>query len=379
MKQRARFAIFEERPTGISLQPLFLVGCGFAVVLFAAWRLLASLGNPSAVADHTSQSAAILDIGILVFREGLECVLVLAAIGAGVADKRQSSKKPIAFGAALGFLATLTTWIVTGHVLTDLGRNVSALGLQAATGLLAVVVLLVVMNWFFHKFYWTGWISYHNRRKQNLLAAAAGERPSGTRLFWGMVLLGLTSFYREGFEVVLFLQSYRLRIGTGPVLWGVSVGMALSALVAVLTFVAHRRLPYRKMLVLTGILLGVVLVVMVGEQAQEMQLAHWLPTTQIPGLSFPDWAGLWLSSFPTVETLAAQALAAILVIGSYAIANHRRHREVPGENDKCVRLASHKGEMECWTQEKYSRRGQASDVSANAHAERFMLRLGRWT
>ena len=323
MKQTANSATFEERPTGISLQPLFLIRCGFAVILLALWRLLASLGNPNPLAYHTSQSAAVPDIGVLVFREGLECVLVLAATGAGVADKRQSSKKPLALGAALGFLATLATWIVAGRVLTDLGRSVSALALQAATGLLAVVVLLIVMNWFFHKFYWTGWISYHNRRKQNLFAAAATERTSRTRFFWGMALLGLTSFYREGFEVVLFLQSYRLRVGMVPVLWGVSVGMALSALVAVLTFVAHRRLPYRKMLVLTGILLGVVLVVMVGEQAQEMQLAHWLPTTRIPRLSFPDWTGLWFSIFPTVETLLAQALAAILVIGSYAIARRR--------------------------------------------------------
>jgi high-affinity iron transporter len=323
MKQNIILATFEERSAAISLQPLFLISCGFAAILFAVWRLLANLGNPNPLADHTSQSAAVLDIGVLVFREGLECVLVLAAIGAGVADKRQSSKKPIALGALLGFLATLATWILAVRVLTDLGRNVSALALQAATGLLAVVVLLVVMNWFFHKFYWTGWISYHNRRKQNLFAAAATERPSRTRFFWGMALLGLTSFYREGFEVVLFLQSYRLRVGMEPVLRGVAVGIALSALVAVLTFVAHRRLPYRKMLVLTGILLGVVLVVMVGEQTQEMQVAHWLPTTQISWLSFPDWTGLWFSLFSTVETLLAQALAAILVIGSYVIASRR--------------------------------------------------------
>jgi hypothetical protein len=58
---------------------------------------------------------------------------------------------------------------------------------------------------------------------------------------------------------------------------------------------------------------------MVGEQAQEMQLAHWIPTTQIPALGsvIPGWMGLWFAVFPTVETLAAQALAAVLVIGSY--------------------------------------------------------------
>ena len=35
-------------------------------------------------------------------------------------------------------------------------------------------------------------------------------------LVWGMGLLGFTSFYREGFEVVLFLQSYRLKSGAVP-------------------------------------------------------------------------------------------------------------------------------------------------------------------
>ncbi|MGA7520830.1 MAG: iron permease, partial [Acidobacteriaceae bacterium] len=75
-------------------------------------------------------------------------------------------------------------------------------------------------------------------------------------------------------------------------------------------------------LVLTGILLGAVLLVMVGEQAQEMQLAHWLPTTVVPMLAnrIPAWMGLWFSVFPTVQTLAAQAVACLLVLGSFAAA-----------------------------------------------------------
>jgi hypothetical protein len=59
--------------------------------------------------------------------------------------------------------------------------------------------------------------------------------------------------------------------------------------------------------------------VMVGEQAQEMQLAHWIPTTPISQLEnlIPAWMGMWFAVFPTTETLIAQALAAIVVIGSY--------------------------------------------------------------
>jgi len=77
-------------------------------------------------------------------------------------------------------------------------------------------------------------------------------------------------------------------------------------------------------LITTGILLGVVLLVMVGEQAQEMQLAHWISTTEIHSLKdyMPPWMGLWFAVFPTVETLVAQLIAAVLVIGSYYAARH---------------------------------------------------------
>jgi high-affinity iron transporter len=144
-------------------------------------------------------------------------------------------------------------------------------------------------------------------------------------LLWGLGLLGFASFYREGFEVVLFLQTYYLQMGGKIVLAGALFGLFFSGIVAVLTFVAHRKLPYRKMLILTGVMLGFVLLVMVGEQAQEMQLAHWIPTTQINWLAnkIPAWAGLWFSIFPTVETLVAQLLAAFLVVGSYFLARRK--------------------------------------------------------
>jgi high-affinity iron transporter len=268
-----------------------------------------------------SPLSTVIDIGVLVFREGLECILVLAAITASLVGRRSRYQRPIAVGASVGFAATLLTWILAVRIVNDLSADIPALALQAATGLLAVVVLLIVMNWFFHRVYWTGWISLHNRKKQTLLKADDDSSASRARLIWGMGLLGFSSFYREGIEVVLFLQSYRLKLGGRPVLYGTLLGLFLSGIIAVLTFLAHRQLPYRRMLVVTGALLGGVLLVMVGEQAQEMQLVHWLPTTPIPWLSdaLPAWIGLWLSVFPTVETLLAQGLAAALVLGSYAV------------------------------------------------------------
>src|SRR2546429_3293894 len=296
-----------------------IVVAALCVVAMLVWQGLTAHGAPDPTRPDTSPTVAFLDIGILVFREGLECILVLAAITASMTGPKRGHRRPVAFGAAFAFGATLLTWFVAVRIVGSLSDNMSALDLQAATGLLAIVVLLVIMNWFFHKIYWGGWIRAHNRRRKALLENARGFEISQRHLWWGLILLGFTSLYREGFEVVLFLQSYNLRLGGGVVLKGALLGIVLSGMVAVLTFVLQQRLPYRKMLITTGILLGVVLLVMVGEQAQEMQLAHWISKTEIPGLAvvLPPWLGMWFAVFPTYETLAAQALAAVLVVGSY--------------------------------------------------------------
>lgn len=292
---------------------------GILAVAALAWTGITAAGSPDPEAVGTTSGVAILDTAVLVFREGLECVLVLAALTAGMAGTIKSVRNPIAGGVVVGLVATVMTWIVAVGVVTKLGENISALHLQAATGLLAVVVLLVIMNWFFHKVYWGGWIAMHHRRKKALLSSEPFAEKSRLALLFGLAALGFTSVYREGFEIVLFLQSYRLKWGDHVVLGGTLIGLVLTAGVGVIAFVAQRRLPFRKMLVITGILLGCVLMVMVGEQAQEMQQAHWIPTTTIPWLvpCLPAWTGVWLSLFPTVETLAAQALAAAIVIGSF--------------------------------------------------------------
>jgi high-affinity iron transporter len=297
---------------------LGLLFAAICVVAMIVWQAVTTHGAPDPMQPHTSPTVAFLDIGVLVFREGLECILVLAAITASMVGAKRAHRRPVAFGAGLAFVATLVTWFIAVRIMGELTESVPALDLQAATGLLAVVVLLVIMNWFFHKIYWGGWIRAHNRRRKALLENANG-RISQQSLQWGLILLGFTSLYREGFEVVLFLQSYNLRLGGGVVLKGALLGLMLTGMVAVLTFVLQQRLPYRKMLITTGVLLGIVLLVMVGEQAQEMQLAHWISRTEIPWLVnvIPAWVGMWFAVFPTVETLVAQLIAAILVIGSY--------------------------------------------------------------
>jgi len=287
--------------------------CIGAVVIAAAlvWQGIVAHGAPDASAAHLSPSSMALSSGILVFREGLEAILVLVAVTAGVVRNKRGYWRSVLVGVIAGLVATVVTWFAVVAVISTV--NAPELAVQAGTGLLAVIVLLIVMNWFFHKIYWTGWIANHSKRKSKVLEELSS---ADTGVSYGLALLGFTAIYREGFEVVLFLQDLRLKAGTPVVMGGAAVGLVLTLIVAGLTFAAHQKLPYKKMLVLTGVMLGVVLIVMVGESAQEMQQAGWLSSHSL-NLPIPSWLGTWFATFPNVEGLLAQLLAASIVAGSY--------------------------------------------------------------
>lgn len=288
------------------------------VLCVLIWQALTSGGAPDPMTEGISSGAVVMNASIIVFREGLEAILILAALTASLVRTREGYWKPIALGSAASFAASIATWFIVVSFIDSI--DAPSLHVQAATGLLAIVVLLVIMNWFFHKVYWTGWISHHNRRKKHITES---DGRSAAAIFRGLFLVGFTAVYREGFEIVLFLQSMRLRAGSSVVLEGVSIGLALTLMVAFVTFVAHQRLPYKRMLVLTGTMIGAVLLVMVGEQVQEMQQAGWISATPVP-LSIPAWMGMWFALFPNIEGIAAQSIAGALVLGSFFAARPRK-------------------------------------------------------
>lgn len=289
-----------------------IIGSALLLLAVLVWQAITAHGAPNPTAGNLSPSAMALNSAILVFREGLEAVLVLAAVTAGLGRYKKGYWPPVVAGIVAALLATMGSWFLVVAVIASI--NAPALHVQAATGLLAIVVLLVVMNWFFHKIYWTGWICHHCNRRKRLFEDPAA---SASKVFLGLALLGFTAIYREGFEIVLFLQDLRLKAGNTIVMNGAAIGVVLTCIVAALAFVAQQRLPYKKMLIWTGILLAGVLIVMVGESAQELQLAGWLPTHEL-AIPIPAWMGVWFATFPNVEGLLSQALAAALVVGSYA-------------------------------------------------------------
>jgi high-affinity iron transporter len=140
------------------------------------------------------------------------------------------------------------------------------------------------------------------------------------------VILGFSSIYREGFEVVLFLQALVLEAGIGIVLAGTAVGLIIVVVVGLITFRLQVHLPYRNMLIITGILIGVVLLQMVGKTVYVLQVVGWMPIHPLSGISLPYWWGTWFGVYPTWEGIILQSLAAGFVISSYYLAEWMRQR-----------------------------------------------------
>lgn len=281
------------------------------VELTSAQETLNGQSAPFAVATNAA---------IIVFREGLEAVVILAALMASLVGASMVYRRPMVWGVLAALVATALTWWIAQVILTGFSRYGEKL--EAVVSLIAIAVLLLITNWFFHKVYWKEWMANFHTRKRALLGGAI----SGQML--GFVLLGFTSVYREGFETVLFLQALVLESGAWIVLQGVALGLVGVLGIGYITFRLQSRLPYKKMLVATGILIGAVLLVMVGNTTHVLQLVGWLPLHPLRTVTFPYWSGLWFGVYATWEGLALQLAAAVFVIGSYVLAERLQKRQI---------------------------------------------------
>jgi high-affinity iron transporter len=271
------------------------------------------------VGTDASPVAAFVNALVIVFREGLEAVLILAALlGSLKAPAVRHLRRPLWMGALASFGATIVTFVVMRSILNAFA--VFGERLEAVVSVIAVAVLLVIMNWFFHNVYWTDHLASFHKKKHQLLGANVGQGA-------GLAVLGFTAMYREGFETVLFLQSLVLQSGVTSVIGGALVALVLVTLVGVLVFVMQARLPHKKMLVATGAMICAVLFVIVGNTTHMLQVVGWFPIHPLP-ISFPYWFGLWIGTYPTWEGIIMQVVAVTFVLGSYFVAEGLKHREM---------------------------------------------------
>src|SRR5207244_9714147 len=89
-----------------------VVAAALFVIAMLVWQGVTAHGAPDPIRPNTSPAVAVLDIGVLVFREGLECILVLAAITASMTGRKLVHRQQVAFGAGMAFVTSMMTWCV---------------------------------------------------------------------------------------------------------------------------------------------------------------------------------------------------------------------------------------------------------------------------
>jgi high-affinity iron transporter len=249
----------------------------------------------------------------IILREGFEVVLIVGALLTYVRRSAQTALvRPIWIGAGLGVVASIGTAYALATVFT-LNPGASD-ALEGAAMLLAAGVLFWVSYWLISKAEAERWQRYIQGKVRHAVAAGSAT---------ALAAAAFLAVYREGFETVLF---YRALLGAAPagdvmVAGGLLAGLLALALVWVAMSRLGVRVPMRPFFLLTGAFLYLMAIVFAGRGVFELQDAGIIGLTPVAGAPRIPVLGL----FPTLQTLAAQAVLVAALIFA-AIVSMRRSR-----------------------------------------------------
>jgi high-affinity iron transporter len=264
--------------------------------------------------DSFSVYYAFANSALIILREGLEAALILAAIFAvlRVMGATQAVRY-IHLGWMLALLAGLLTWLVTETVLTVSGQHRESM--EGFISVFAAVALFYVGYWLHTRSEAKKWHAFIQEKVKDVVS---------TKKILGLVGISFFAVYREAFEVVLFYQALWLQSESNhvPVIWGLAFGLAALILATFAIFKLGLRIPLKYFFGATGTLLYIVAFIFAGNGIKELQAAGWVPSTP---LRFPPQVPV-LGIYPTLETIAAQALMLLAFIATTFIMTRERQK-----------------------------------------------------
>lgn len=266
-------------------------------------RLVTGTGQLAPTIAFTSSFA-------VVFREGLESVLILGAILTYLEASRNTRFKPfVYYGIIIAIGATAVTWFIASYLIEISGANRELI--EAVAALSATAVLFYVSFWILNKIEHKKWMEFVKAKVWQ--ASTTG----GTIVF---VMLSFFTVYREGFETILFYEAMfgfakymEVYVGLGFV-----VGLVTLLGVYYVTRKLGKRLPLK---MLFGLTMGVgayLSIAFLGNAIRELQTLDVLPYTSLLGIiprldiNMATMTGI----YPTLETIVSQ----IILLGVYLVA-----------------------------------------------------------
>ena len=245
----------------------------------------------------------------LVLREGLEAILVIAAI---IAYLIKTNKKKYVFsvyvGALVGVLASVLLAFIFYALKQKTGDVFGAMTQEVFEGIgmfLAVIVLFYVSNWMLSKSEAEAWEKYIKEK-------VATSVSTGNQIV--LIFAAFIAVAREGAELILFFQGVQINSSAekSAVIWAI----VASIVVLLAIFLAFRfltvRLPLKPFFIVTSILMYIMCVSFTGKGVGELQEAGWIAKTPVKWMNgFEiDLFGL----YATYESLIPQLIVFVLII-----------------------------------------------------------------
>ena len=241
---------------------------------------------------------------IIIFREGLEAILVVAAISAYLV---KTNNKPMLKVVYLSSLFAIFVSILTAialHTIVGLsGANQEIM--EGGAMLLATVVLFFVSNWMISKSESEAWKSYVEGKVQTAVTTGSS------------ITLGFAAFlavFREGAETIIFYQAMLAdaKEHMDMVWYGLGVGGIILAFIFIVIRFGAIRLPLKPFFICTSVLMYIMAIAFAGGGVKELQEADIIQVTPVDFISSVEILGI----YPTVETLIPQVVMVMLVIVS---------------------------------------------------------------
>lgn len=266
--------------------------------------------------DGLSTSLSYISGLLILLREGLEAILVLAAILAFLRNTGQESAvRSVNIGWALALLAGLGTWALAAYVIDVSGAQRELL--EGATALFASVMVLWLGVWMHDRRHAAAWQDYI----KSSLVGGGGR--------FGFAILAFFSVYRELFEVILFYETLWLQAGPAghnAVLAGGATALVLLIGLAWIILRGSAKLPLTLFFGINAALLCALSVVFAGHGVKALQEAGIFGTRPVPFFEF-DWLGIHADAYSLSAQLIALLAIAVLYSRSW-LAEKRRSQTV---------------------------------------------------
>ena len=301
-----------------------------AMLYHDAAELDGTLDESGSETANTAQSAVVatfISCFVLVLREGLEAILVIAAI---IAYLVKTGKKKYIMSVYVGALGGILVSILLAFLFGAVAGAQSGIAQEVFEGIgmfVAVVVLFYVSNWMLSKSETEAWERYIHKKVE--ASVSTGNK-------WVLIFAAFIAVAREGAELILFFQGVPVHGTSGRN--AMILAIVLSAIVLIAVFLVFRfltvRLPLKPFFLVTSILMYAMCFSFTGKGVSELQAAGVVNKTVIPWMGFEmDFLGI----YATYESLIPQIIVlAVIIIMSvvYAKKNKQQRAQIEAEKAK---------------------------------------------